>query len=199
MPQRRRRLLKKSDPETSDPIVKPDTLIGWEPSSATGSEPDIVVATLRRYERLSPHSVRNIKGILTHLGNLETKMGILEITTRKLVEMTHSSLDTLVQTVQDLLDNTTNKDEIKKLKAQVVKLERQLKTKSVKRLTAEDDLKDARKEVTKRQSLEDILDHYVQSMDEVFHIGARVMLERELWEKYFSSNPLVPEIETYSP
>lgn len=36
-----------------------------------------------------------------HLGNLETKMGIPEITTRKLLEMTKSSLETVVQTMQE--------------------------------------------------------------------------------------------------
>lgn len=35
----------------------------------------------------------------------------------------------------------------------------------------------------------------IYSMDEVLHIGARDLLERELWEKYVSSNPIVPEIE----
>lgn len=74
-------------------------------------------------------------------------------------------------------------------------MERQLKTVSVKRLTTEDDLKAAQEEMTKRKRLEDILNHYVKSLDEAFHIGARDMTERELWEKYFSTNPAIPEIE----
>lgn len=120
--------------------------------------------------------MKDIEGIYMHLGNLETKIGILEITTRKLVEMTQSSPKTVIQTVQDLLDNTTNKDELQKMKNQVVKLEKQLKIESIKRLTAKDELKDAREEVSKKKRLEEILDHYVQSIDEVFHIGARDML-----------------------
>lgn len=46
---------------------------------------------IRRYERLSPDSVKDIKGIIMHLGNIETKLGILEGITKKTVEMTQST------------------------------------------------------------------------------------------------------------
>lgn len=85
-------------------------------------------------------------------------------------------------------------------KLQAAKLERQLKTETVKRMTVEDELVDCRKEVDNRRRLEDVLEHYVHTLDEVFHVGTREMqgemVERELYEKYFIHNPEVPDIAT---
>lgn len=93
-PRNKRWLVKKSDPDRTDPDSRP----GPEPRSATGFNPGSSAVerrslqpSNRRYERLSPYTVQNLQGIQTHLGNVETKLGIMENVMRKLVFMTEST------------------------------------------------------------------------------------------------------------
>lgn len=57
--------------------------------------------------------------IWTHLGFIETKIGILEKETNTLVTPTRSRAGNLIPTVQDLMDKTGNNTEVEQLTAQV--------------------------------------------------------------------------------
>lgn len=70
-----------------------------------------------------------------------------------------------MESAQELLDGVENEEEVEKLEAKNLKLEKQLKAESEKRFTAEDEVREARKEVAKRDKLDGVLERYVCTLE----------------------------------
>lgn len=131
---KRRRLVHKYQVEIDHSLLIPKTEITSAACSPSGSVPGTPQRAHNPMDDLSPDSARDFQGVYTHLGHIVTKIGLLEHQLTTLVAITQSTPQTLVQRVQELVDNASNdKTELISLKAQVAKLAQELKDATAKR------------------------------------------------------------------